>query len=127
MEAKTITMTEQCRGLQKRIFIVSSFLHLFILFSAPPLISAANKRLDVCADPSAEKALHWRQFHEGIFIDISTGEKAGIERDSQGQECALDLKLNETHGERTEVSFFKDADRDVVDCFDIIYEDRDDT
>ena len=55
----------------------------------------------------------------------SPAVSVGIEKSSGGQECALDLRLNETHGERTEVSFFKQAQKDYQDCFDIIYQDRD--
>ena len=42
-----------------------------------------------------------------------------------GNECALDLRVNRTHGERTEVSFFKDAEIDAEKCFDIVFLSRD--
>ena len=42
-----------------------------------------------------------------------------------GNECALDLRVNKTHGERTEVSFFKDAEIDAEKCFDIVFLSRD--
>ena len=29
--------------------------------------------------------------------------------------------MNKTHGERTEVSFFKDAEIDAEKCFDIVF------
>ena len=38
-----------------------------------------------------------------------------------GKECAFELRVNKTHGERTEVSFFKDAEIDAEKCFDIVF------
>ena len=108
---------------RRNVLVLVLILLLFLHLALPT--SAANRRLDVCASTEEEERLHWRDFHEGVFIDISTGELAGMRPSPQGKNCAIDLRLNETHGERTEVSFFKDAVLDEEKCFDILYEDRD--
>ena len=100
----------------------SLFLIHFLLLL--PLCCAANQRLDVCAAADREAQLQWQHVHEGVFIDLSTGQLAGVLVDAAGEECAIDLILNETAGERTEVSFFKAPEKDAEDCFDITYEDR---
>ncbi len=53
------------------------------------LTSAANQRLDVCATKTEEERLTWRHLHEGVFVDISTGENAGVEPSRLGKAPSL--------------------------------------
>ena len=65
------------------LLLLPSFLFL------PMLTSAANQRLDVCATKTEEERLTWRHLHEGVFVDISTGENAGVEPSRLGKAPSL--------------------------------------
>ena len=48
-------------------------LFLFLLLSTTALGSDDHWRFDVCASTEEEERMTWKDFHKGVFIDISTG------------------------------------------------------
>jgi hypothetical protein len=101
-------------------------LKLFVVHVALLLPSLAVYAIDICASKDSEEKVKGIDIHIGIFVEIFTGETIGVETDSRGQYCELPITINKTHGERTEISFYKTSEKIYDDCLDIVYEDRDD-
>ena len=99
---------------------------LFLLFSIICFsIVSSTQKFDVCIGLSELDRRRPSDFlHEGIEIDLSTGVLDGMLSDSRGKYCELSLRLNKSHGERTEVSYVRHGLLNEDNCFDVVYEER---
>jgi hypothetical protein len=94
----------------------SVLLILFILCC--PFISI--DAVDICASPSSTP----HDVHSGVVVSLSTGVAENVVTNDvpdkgEIKSCELDLPLDKSHGERTEISFQKPPVKDGDTCVNI--------
>lgn len=107
-------------------FSLLSSVHILLLVYSFLLPSISTlETFNVCmTEVEKERRRPSNFLHEGILVELSTGRVDGAIDDSRGKYCEIDLKLNKSHGERTEVSFVRHGLLDVDNCFEVIYGER---